>query len=110
MPEVLDPCSPLITEELFAPVLHAYAYADRNWSETLHLVDESMAYGLTGAVFAADKPDRFGRRRALVRRRSRVGHQRQGRRRVDLIRFARPRATKRNHLPVRDYRYPHLEP
>jgi 1-pyrroline-5-carboxylate dehydrogenase len=28
----------------------------------------------------------------------------------NVIRFASPRSTKRNHLPVRDYRYPHLEP
>jgi acyl-CoA reductase-like NAD-dependent aldehyde dehydrogenase len=27
----------------------------------------------------------------------------------NLIRFASPRATKRNHLPALDYRYPHLE-
>jgi 1-pyrroline-5-carboxylate dehydrogenase len=27
----------------------------------------------------------------------------------NLIRFASPRSTKRNHLPVTDYRYPHLE-
>ena len=28
----------------------------------------------------------------------------------NLIRFASPRSVKRNHLLVRDYRYPHLEP
>ena len=28
----------------------------------------------------------------------------------NLIRFASPRAVKLNHLAVRDYRYPHLEP
>jgi hypothetical protein len=27
----------------------------------------------------------------------------------NVIRFASPRTTKRNHLPVHDYRYPHLE-
>ena len=27
----------------------------------------------------------------------------------NLIRFASPRSTKRNHLPVTDYHYPHLE-
>jgi len=27
-----------------------------------------------------------------------------------MIRFASPRSIKRNHLPVHDYRYPHLEP
>ena len=28
----------------------------------------------------------------------------------NMIRFASPRSVKRNHLPVRDYRYLHLEP
>ena len=28
----------------------------------------------------------------------------------NVIRFASPRSVKRNHLPVHDYRYPHLEP
>ena len=28
----------------------------------------------------------------------------------NMIRFASPRSIKRNHLPVYDYRYPHLEP
>ena len=28
----------------------------------------------------------------------------------NMIRFASPRSVKRNHLLVRDYRYPHLEP
>jgi len=28
----------------------------------------------------------------------------------NMIRFASPRAVKRNHLAVHDYRYPHLEP
>ena len=28
----------------------------------------------------------------------------------NMIRFASPRAIKRNHLAVHDYRYPHLEP
>ncbi|MEU7855034.1 hypothetical protein [Nonomuraea sp. NPDC049141] len=43
--------------------------------------------GATGAVFASDP--------AAV---------------WNLIRFAGPGAVERNHLPVRDYRYPHLEP
>jgi 1-pyrroline-5-carboxylate dehydrogenase len=27
----------------------------------------------------------------------------------NMIRFASPRSVKRNHLPVTDYRYPHLD-
>jgi 1-pyrroline-5-carboxylate dehydrogenase len=130
--EVADPRLPFITEELFAPVLTAYVYDDRDWAGTLRLVDESTAYGLTGAVFAADEPAvaeasdalRYTAGNFSVNDKptgSVVGQQPFGGARAsgtndkagtvwNLIRFASPRATKRNHLPVRDYRYPHLEP
>jgi 1-pyrroline-5-carboxylate dehydrogenase len=130
--EVSDPCSPFITEELFAPVLTAYVYDDRDWEGTLRLVDESTAYGLTGAVFAADSRAiaeaddtlRYTAGNFYVNDKptgSVVGQQPFGGARAsgtndkagtvwNMIRFASPRATKRNHLPVRDYRYPHLEP
>jgi 1-pyrroline-5-carboxylate dehydrogenase len=130
--EVPDPRSPFITEELFAPVLTAYVYDDRDWAGTLRLVDESTAYGLTGAVFGADERAvaeagdalRYAAGNFYVNDKptgSVVGQQPFGGARAsgtndkagtvwNLIRFASPRATKRNHLPVRDYRYPHLEP
>jgi len=130
--EVSDPRSPFITEELFAPVLTAYVYDDHDWAGTLRLVDESTAYGLTGAVFAADEHAvaeagdalRYTAGNFYVNDKptgSVVGEQPFGGARAsgtndkagtvwNLIRFASPRATKRNHLPVRDYRYPHLEP
>jgi 1-pyrroline-5-carboxylate dehydrogenase len=130
--EVPDPRSPFITEELFAPVLTAYVYDDRDWAGTLRLVDESTAYGLTGAVFAADEHAiaeagdalRYTAGNFYVNDKptgSVVGQQPFGGARAsgtndkagtvwNLIRFASPRATKRNHLPVHDYRYPHLEP
>ncbi|WP_432180698.1 L-glutamate gamma-semialdehyde dehydrogenase [Streptomyces sp. NBC_00063] len=53
--EVTDPYSPFMIEELFAPVLAAHVYEDADWAQTLRLVDESTAYGLTGAVFAEDE-------------------------------------------------------
>jgi 1-pyrroline-5-carboxylate dehydrogenase len=130
--EVPDPRSPFITEELFAPVLTVYVYDDRDWAGTLRLVDESTAYGLTGAVFAADEHAvaeagdalRYTAGNFYVNDKptgSVVGQQPFGGARAsgtndkagtvwNLIRFASPRAVKRNHLPVRDYRYPHLEP
>jgi len=130
--EVSDPHSPLITEELFAPVLTAYVYDDRDWEGTLRLVDESTAYGLTGAVFAADVHAvaeandalRYTAGNFYVNDKptaSVVGQQPFGGARAsgtndkagtvwNLIRFASPRAVKRNHLAVRDYRYPHMEP
>ena len=130
--EVSDPASPFLTQELFAPVLTAYVYEDSAWEQTLRLVDESTAYGLTGAVFAAD-PAAIGQAGDALRyaagnfyindkpTASVVGQQPFGGARAsgtndkagtvwNLIRFASPRSVKRNHLLVRDYRYPHLEP
>ncbi|GAA0920975.1 L-glutamate gamma-semialdehyde dehydrogenase [Virgisporangium aurantiacum] len=129
--QVTDPRSPFITEELFAPVLTTYVYDDADWDATLRLVDESTPYGLTGAVFAAD-PDaihdadrelRYTAGNFYVNDKptgSVVGQQPFGGARAsgtndkagtvwNMIRFASPRTTKRNHLPARDYRYPHLD-
>jgi 1-pyrroline-5-carboxylate dehydrogenase len=42
-------------EEIFGPVLTLYVYPERQWTETLRLVDETSPYALTGAVFANDR-------------------------------------------------------
>src|SRR5918912_3452355 len=39
-------------EELFGPVVTAFVYPEREYAETLDLVDRGAPYGLTGAVFA----------------------------------------------------------
>jgi 1-pyrroline-5-carboxylate dehydrogenase len=130
--EVDDPTSPFLTQELFAPVLTTYVYDDADWEQTLRVLDESTPYGLTGAVFAedeaavrqADDALRYTAGNFYVNDKptgSVVGQQPFGGARAsgtndkagtvwNMIRFASPRSTKRNHLPVRDYRYPHLEP
>jgi 1-pyrroline-5-carboxylate dehydrogenase len=130
--EVDDPHSPFITQELFAPVLTTYVYDDADWAQTLRLVDESTPYGLTGAVFAQDEAAvaqanselRYTAGNFYVNDKptgSVVGQQPFGGARAsgtndkagtvwNMIRFASPRSIKRNHLPVYDYRYPHLEP
>ena len=99
--ETADPGYKLLCEEIFGPVVTAHVYDDAKWDETLKIVDSTSPYALTGAVFAqdrrADRPrdvgaaprgrqllhqrqaDRRGRRPAAVRRRARVGHERQGR-------------------------------
>ena len=41
--------------ELFGPVVTIYVYDDAKWEETLHLVDETGEYALTGAVFSEDR-------------------------------------------------------
>jgi len=130
--EVSDPASPFLTQELFAPVLTAYVYEDSDWEQTLRLVDGSTAYGLTGAVWAADPAAirqaddalRYTAGNLYINDKptaSVVGQQPFGGARAsgtddkagtvwNMIRFASPRSVKRNHLPVYDYRYPHLEP
>ena len=99
--ETTDPAYRLLCEEIFGPVVTAYVYDDAKWEETLQLVDATSPYALTGAVFAQDRraivagdvgaascgrqllhqrqTDRRGRRPAAIRRRARVGHERQGR-------------------------------
>src|SRR5207245_11791750 len=50
--ETSDPNFRLLRDELFGPVVTAYVYPEREYSETLELVDRGAPYGLTGAVFA----------------------------------------------------------
>jgi 1-pyrroline-5-carboxylate dehydrogenase len=128
--EVADPHSPFMTEELFAPVLTAFAYEDSQWDDVLRLVDTSTPYGLTGAVFAqersavedAERELRYGAGNFYVNDKptgSVVGQQPFGGARAsgtndkagtvwNMIRFASPRTVKEQHVLVRDYRYPHL--
>ena len=42
-------------EEIFGPVVTVYVYPERQWAETLKLVDATSPYALTGAVFATDR-------------------------------------------------------
>ena len=95
-----DPAYRLMCEEIFGPVVTAYVYDDAKWHETLKIVDSTSPYALTGAVFARERQGdprgarraaqcggkllrqrqahRRGGRPAAVRRRARLGHQRQG--------------------------------
>jgi 1-pyrroline-5-carboxylate dehydrogenase len=53
--EAKEPGYRLLCEEIFGPVVTAYAYPDAQWTETLALVDRTSPYALTGAVFARDR-------------------------------------------------------
>jgi 1-pyrroline-5-carboxylate dehydrogenase len=53
--ETSDPGYRLLCEEIFGPVVTAYAYPDAKWSETLDTVDRTSPYALTGAIFARDR-------------------------------------------------------
>lgn len=41
--------------ELFGPIITIYVYDDKNWHETLQLVDQTSEYALTGAIFSQDR-------------------------------------------------------
>ena len=128
--ETADPCYRLMQEEIFGPVITAYAYDDGKWKETLELVDRTSPYALTGGVFARD-------RRALVEAGSAlrnaagnfyindkptgavVGQQPFGGARgsgtndkagskMNLLRWVSARSVKENFNPPHDYRYPFM--
>ena len=42
-------------EEIFGPVVTLYVYEDENWADTLHLVNATSEYALTGAVISKDR-------------------------------------------------------
>ncbi|MEI6748869.1 MAG: L-glutamate gamma-semialdehyde dehydrogenase [Bacteroidales bacterium] len=44
-----------MVEEIFGPVLTIYVYDDKDFEETLQLVDNTSPYALTGAIFAHDR-------------------------------------------------------
>ncbi|MCC7052421.1 MAG: L-glutamate gamma-semialdehyde dehydrogenase [Gemmatimonadaceae bacterium] len=50
-----DPTHRMLNEEIFGPIITAYVYDDDRWLETLHLVDNTSPYALTGAVWAREK-------------------------------------------------------
>ncbi len=50
-----DPKYTTMCTELFGPVTTIYVYEDDAWEETLHLVDETSEYALTGAVMSEDR-------------------------------------------------------
>ena len=129
--EVSDPLSKYMTEEHFAPILTVYVYDDNKWDDVLKLVDTSTVYGLTGAVFAqdfkaieqADYALRYSAGNFYINDKptgSVVGQQPFGGARASgtndkagslwsAIRFASPRTTKVNNMPVTDFGYPHLD-
>jgi 1-pyrroline-5-carboxylate dehydrogenase len=125
-----DPDFRLLRDELFGPVVTAYVYPERKWSETLDLVDRTAPYGLTGAVFSHDRAAIQEAQRALEYAAGNfyvndkptgavVGQQPFGGARAsgtndkagsmwNLIRWVSPRAIKETFVPPTDYRYPFL--
>ena len=129
--ETEDPGHRMLCEEIFGPVVTAFAYEDARWEETLRLVDETSPYALTGAVFANDR--RAVREAASALRGAAgnfyvndkptgavVGQQPFGGARasgtndkagskLNLVRWVSARAVKETFHPPRDYRYPFMD-
>ncbi|NBV56860.1 MAG: L-glutamate gamma-semialdehyde dehydrogenase [Bacteroidetes bacterium] len=50
--ETTNPAYATMCDELFGPVLSIYVYPDEEYEKTLHLVDKTSEYALTGAIYA----------------------------------------------------------
>lgn len=129
--EAKDPKYVSMCEEIFGPVLTIHVYDADKYGETLHLVDETSPYALTGAVIARD---RFAVELATDRLRNAagnfyindkptgavVGQQPFGGARasgtndkagsmLNLYRWLSARTIKETFVPPTDYRYPFLK-
>jgi 1-pyrroline-5-carboxylate dehydrogenase len=128
--ETEDPGYKCLCEEIFGPVVTAYAYPDGKWEETLSIVDQTSPYALTGAIFSRD---RLGVRQAMSALRNAagnfyindkptgavVGQQPFGGARgsgtndkagskLNLVRWVSARTVKETFSPPRDYKYPFM--
>jgi 1-pyrroline-5-carboxylate dehydrogenase len=126
-----DAGSRLLREELFGPVVTVYVYPDREYEGTLNMIDRSVPYALTGAVFADDRRAietahrhlRYAAGNFYVNDKPTgavVGQQPFGGARAsgtndkagsmwNLIRWVSPRVIKETFTPARGYRYPYMD-
>ena len=125
-----DPKYVTMCEEIFGPVLTLYVYDDEAFEETLHLVDTTSTYALTGAIIAQDRYAIELASKKLVHAAGNfyindkctgavVGQQPFGGARgsgtndkagsmINLLRWVSPRTIKETFVPATDYRYPFL--
>lgn len=118
-------------EEIFGPVLTVYVYKDKDFLETVQLVDQTSPYGLTGSIFAHDRHVLDQTSRALKYAAGNlyyndkptgaiVGQQPFGGSRqsgtndkagsyLNLIRWVNPRTIKETMHPASDFRYPFMK-
>lgn len=126
-----DPKSITMEEEVFGPVLTIYLFEDQEYTATLHLVNTTSPYALTGAIIAQDitaielaqdqlrnaagnfyindKPTG-----AVVGQQPFGGGRKSGTNDkagsyLNLLRWVSPRNIKDNFLPPTHYSYPFLE-
>ncbi|WP_291867760.1 L-glutamate gamma-semialdehyde dehydrogenase [Maribacter sp.] len=50
-----DPKYTTMETELFGPVVTIYVYEDKDWKDTLKLIDSTSEYALTGAILSKDR-------------------------------------------------------
>ncbi|MCF8258984.1 MAG: L-glutamate gamma-semialdehyde dehydrogenase [Flavobacteriales bacterium] len=127
---VNDPKYVTMCEEIFGPVLTIYVYDEKQFVETLHLVDSTSPYALTGAVLAQDRYAIELATRVLRNAAGNfyindkptgavVGQQPFGGARgsgtndkagsaINLLRWVSPRTIKETFVTPTDYRYPFL--
>jgi 1-pyrroline-5-carboxylate dehydrogenase len=125
-----DPHYPTMKTELFGPVVSVYVYEDKDWKQTLELVDTTSEYALTGAVMATDRYAIEEATKALENSAGNfyindkptgavVGQQPFGGARAsgtndkagsaqNLLRWVSPRLIKETFVSPEDYRYPFL--
>ncbi|BDW91630.1 1-pyrroline-5-carboxylate dehydrogenase [Flagellimonas marinaquae] len=125
-----DPQYETMYTELFGPIVTVYVYEDKDWGETLKLVDGTSEYGLTGAVLSADRYAIDEATKALQNCAGNfyindkptgavVGQQPFGGARAsgtndkagsmqNLLRWVSPRLIKETFVTPEDYRYPFL--
>jgi 1-pyrroline-5-carboxylate dehydrogenase len=118
-------------EEVFGPLITIYVYDEKNWIETLKLVDETSEYALTGAVFSVNRYAIDEATKILENAAGNfyindkptgavVGQQPFGGGRgsgtndkagsiLNLLRWVSPRTIKETFNPAKNYRYPFLE-
>jgi 1-pyrroline-5-carboxylate dehydrogenase len=122
----------LLRDELFGPVVTTYVYPEREYEETLDLIDRGTTYGLTGAVFSTERAPielaqeklQYAAGNFYVNDKPTgavVGQQPFGGARAsgtndkagsmwNLIRWVSPRTIKETFAPPKDYRYPFMDP
>ena len=130
--ETTDPKYVTMCEEIFGPVLTIYVYPEKKFSETLHLVDQTSAYALTGSIISQDRSAITEATHTLRNAAGNfyvndkptgavVGQQPFGGARgsgtndkagsmINLYRWLSPRTIKETFDPPKDYRYPFLNP
>jgi 1-pyrroline-5-carboxylate dehydrogenase len=132
-PTVLQTKNPgyrTMCEEIFGPVLTIYVYDESKYEETLHILDKTSPYALTGAIFSNDRAATLQATHILRNAAGNfyindkptgavVGQQPFGGARasgtndkagsvLNLYRWLSPRTIKENFNPPKDYRYPFM--